>query len=344
MTLQADEGIPSTAEGLYSSSFPVPLLCDPGHYNLPVHATDTADHAGTSFLLLDVEYKRPDYPPDIFAPENQAVLDRTSSAVLLSGNRIEALVSGKSAMDRRMSMIREAREQINLEVYCLTAEGLCGQLVDAMLKKAAEGVEVNMILNMSSQLVVSPITTLRVGLDKIGKDIQMVAKRIEEVFEGQRGFLETLKEIQESFQGFGQGKHGVNVILVGEVAILGPEKKGGILGKRSQKWFEQMEKDRQQIGKRDAKWLHGLSPSGGMRNINLPSLPLLTYAIHEKIMVVDGIRAIVGGGTWKTDTLRTGMTSIFFWKGLWSVKSRAGSSGAGKLFPKTSGRRWFLPR
>jgi phosphatidylserine/phosphatidylglycerophosphate/cardiolipin synthase-like enzyme len=29
--------------------------------------------------------------------------------------------------------------------------------------------------------------------------------------------------------------------------------------------------------------------------MQLPSLPLLTYAIHEKIMVVDGTRAIVGG-------------------------------------------------
>ena len=115
--------------------------------------------------------------------------------------------------------------------------------------------EVNLILNMGSQLAVSPLTALRVGLDKIGREIQTLGKRIEEVIDGKQGLLDALKEVQESFQGFGQGKHGVNVILAGEEAILGRGAKGSASGKRSQKWLEQMERDRQQIGKKDSKWM-----------------------------------------------------------------------------------------
>jgi len=294
MTLQPDEAIARTSEGLYATRFPVPLLCDPGRHNLPVSARDSAGGSGTSFFPLQVSYVRPDYPTGILTPENQAVLNRICGAPPSAGNHVELLTRGSTAMDRRMSLIRKARRQINLEVYTLAAEGLCGRMTDALLDRASGGVEVNIILNMSSQLAVSPLSALRVGLDKLGRDIQSVARKMEDVLERRQGFLETLKEVQESFQGFGRGKQGVNVILVGEEAILGPDHKAGDSGRRSQKWLDQLEKDRKQLGNREGKWLQE-PRAGQMRNMQLPSLPLLTYAIHEKILVVDGTWAIVGG-------------------------------------------------
>ena len=294
MVLQPGEGVSQTAEGLYAASFPVPLMCDPGRHDLVVSAGDSTGGTGTSFAVLNVSYARPDYPPDVLAPENQAVMDRVGGAPASRGNRVEALIRGSAAMARRMSLIRQARRQINLQVYNLTAEGLCGRLTDALLRRASEGVEVNLILNMSSQLAVSPLSALRVGLDKLGKDLQSLGRRLEEVLDRKQGLVETLKEIQESFQGLGRGKLGVNVMLVGEDAILGPDRKQGESGRRSKKWLDQLERDRKRVGDREGK---GLLESRGsqMRTLQLPSLPLLTYAVHEKIHVADAARAIVGG-------------------------------------------------
>ncbi len=294
LDFQPDEGIARTSEGLYTTSFNVPLMCDPGRYDLPVSARDSGGGTGTTPLSLEVSYRRPDYPPDILSPENQAVLDRIGAGARVAGNHVEALHSGNLAMERRMELIRSARRQINLEVYTLSSEGLCGRMVDALLERAADGVEVNMILNMSSQLAVSPLSALRVGLDKFGRDIQTMARKLEDVLDGRHGLLETLREVQESFQGFDWGKRGVNVILAGEDVILGAQKKSGASGKRSQKWLDQMEQDRNRLGERDGKWLP--DPAAGLkRNLEIPSVPLLTYAIHEKILVVDGDRAVVGG-------------------------------------------------
>jgi phosphatidylserine/phosphatidylglycerophosphate/cardiolipin synthase-like enzyme len=56
-----------------------------------------------------------------------------------------------------------------------------------------------------------------------------------------------------------------------------------------------MERDRKKLGTaREAKGLQESRP-GQLRNVDLPSFPLLTYAIHEKILVVDGTWAVVGG-------------------------------------------------
>jgi len=294
MALQPGEGVSETAEGLYAASFPVPLMCDPGRHDLVVSARASDGGTGTSVAVLNVTYARPDYPPDILAPENQAVMDRVGGVPASRGNRVEALTRGSAAMARRMSLIRQARKQINLQVYNLTAEGLCGRLIDALLLRASEGVEVNLILNMSSQLAVSPLSALRVGLDKLGKDLQSLGRRLEEVLDRKQGLVDTLKQIQESFQGLGRGTLGVNVILAGEEAILGPDRKQGESGRRSKKWLDQLERDRKQMGDREGKRLLE-SRAGQMRTLQLPSLPLLTYAVHEKIHLADAARAIVGG-------------------------------------------------
>jgi len=193
-----------------------------------------------------------------------------------------------------MSLIERARKQINLAAYSISAEGLCGRFLDALLEKAAKGVEVNVLLNMGSQLAVSPFTALRLGLDKIGRDLHGVGKRLDEAFEGRQGLWEAIKEIPESFQDLGRGPHGVNVILVGDEAILGPEKDRKPSGKRSQKWLEKMDQDRRHVNRKEIGFFQ--QRRTGMRgDLALPSLPLLTYAVHEKIMVVDGTWAVVGG-------------------------------------------------
>jgi len=288
------EGILGSREGRYTFSFHIPYLADPGPYALPLTALDSEGISGRAEARFRVDYKRPPYPEDILSEENQLVLDRVSRTGTTGGNRIEALVSGNAAMERRLSLVERAREQINLEAYSLSAEGLCGRFVDALLEKAAKGVEVNVLLNMGSQLAVSPFTALRLGLDKIGRDLQGLGKRLDEAFEGRQGLWDTIKEIPESFQGLGRGRHGVNVILVGDDAILGPEKERNPSGHRSQKWLEKMAQDRKHVNRKELGFFQ--EHRAGMRgNLGLPSLPLLNYAVHEKIMVVDGTWAVVGG-------------------------------------------------
>ena len=294
MAFHEAEGITASREGVYSCSFDIPLLADPGEYALPIMATDAKGTTGTGYGSLRVEYRSPAYSGTITSPSHQHTLDRISGSPATGGNRVEALVNGDESLEKRISLIQMARTQINLQTYALSADGRCGRLVDALLEKATQGVQVNLILNMTSQLVVSPLTAVRFGLQKVGKDLQDLAKEVDETLEGRQGIQEMLKDVQNIFQRLGRGPHGANVILADEVSILGEDRKGLEVGRRSRKWLEKMASDQKQLTRTDRKrmseWYMGFKGPGG-----LPALPLLTYAVHEKMMVVDGNKAIVGG-------------------------------------------------
>jgi phosphatidylserine/phosphatidylglycerophosphate/cardiolipin synthase-like enzyme len=86
----------------------------------------------------------------------------------------------------------------------------------------------------------------------------------------------------------------MNAILVGEDAILGANRQSPPAGRRSRKWLERIERDHARLSQSEA----GLAAKmriGVRRYTDLPSLPGLTYAVHEKLLVVDGARAVVGG-------------------------------------------------
>ena len=294
MQFVKDQGITGTREGLYTVSFSVPGLTDPGQYAIPLLANDTRGNSGGNLAALNVECRRPSYRGSILAPSSRTALNRVSGTRPVEGNRIEALSSGNAAMEARMDLVRQARRQINLQVYTMAMEGLCGRFLEAVLEKAAQGVEVNVLVNMNSQLAVSPFTLLRVGLHQVGKELQALSGRVDAILERRQGLGEVLQEVQTVFQRVTRRDVPVNAILVGEDAILGVDRQSPPVGQRSRKWLEQIERDHKRLSGREAGFTEKMR-IGVRRHTDLPSLPGLTYAVHEKILVVDGSRAIVGG-------------------------------------------------
>ncbi len=288
------EGIAGSREGVYKLSFQVPVLADPGRHAVPILAVDSEGRWGRIVATLHVCYRRPAYRGSILSPSSQKFLLERSRAGPAPGNRIQALSCGRTAMDVRMELVQSARQQINLQVYTMAMEGRCGEFLEAVLGKAAQGVEVNLLINLNAQLAVSPFTLLRVGLRRVGRELQAMSGRVEEILEERQGFGEILRDLQSIFDRVTKGNGRVNAILVGEDAILGRNQQGRQSGQRSRKWLERIERDHARLSRSEA------APSakariGVRRYMDLPSFPGLSYAVHEKLLVVDGARAVVGG-------------------------------------------------
>lgn len=294
LTFHPETGLRETREGLYSGSFAVPLLADPGPVSLPIVAVDSFGVSGSGEAPVLVSYRRPPYAGSILDPSNRAALDVLSGARAVAGNRVEVLDQGNRAFEKRMALVRQARRQINLQTYSLAADGRCERLVEAILEKAVQGVEVNLLLNLGSQLAVSPLTPLRIGLGRVGRELQGLLREMEAALDAGQGFWGAVKQVQEIFQKSENWARGLRVLLVDDEAILGPERKAGERGRRSQRWLAKMSTDRSELDRakatRPTDWFFRvIGPE------RLTNLPLLTYAVHEKILVVDGNRAIVGG-------------------------------------------------
>lgn len=289
MAFHTDQGLRKSGEGQYTCEAEVALLSEPGVYDLPIRVEDSEGATGQAFARLSIVYQRPAYAGGILAPANLSALERAGGAAHVPGNSIKALVSGEEAFLQRITLVRSARRQINLETYVLSSEGRCGQLVEAIEEKAAQGVEVNIILNGSSQLGTYPMTVLRLGLSKVGRELSELAREVEEARESKKGLVEIIRGVMESP---GLGLRGINLILADDDAMLGePE---AHKPRRSGKWLQKMSRDQKALDKerkkRPSDWAPFFRGPAG-----LPSLPLLSYAVHEKIMVVDGETAIVGG-------------------------------------------------
>ena len=291
LRFRPEEGIASSREGPYTCTVRVPFLSDPGVYPLPLRALDDRGNKGYATAELNVTYRRPTYRGDVLSHANGRIFDRVSGSSAVGGSRVEVLTDGAEAFQQRMTLIRGARKQINLQTYALSAEGMCGEFAEALSRKEAEGVEVNLLINMSSQLVVSPFTAVRIGLHKVGRELRGLTREVEEILEGRQGVREMLEDVQKVFRDLRRGARGINVILADGDTILGAETAASPSRRRSERWLERMASDRKELDRAGANL-----PAGWfLANGGLPSLPFLTYALHEKILVVDGSRAIVGG-------------------------------------------------
>ncbi len=293
MKFVREKGLADSLEGLYTCSVNIPSLTDPGWYKLSIHARDTLGTHGREYAELRVDYKSPEPCADILGPQCGRVFDEKAGSPLVRGNKVLVLADGGEAFKARTALVGEAVEQINISTYTLSSDGMCGELLDAIIEKAAQGVEVNFILNLSTQLAVSPLIAVRIGLQKVGRDLQEMLKEVDEALEGRQGLRKMWNDIQDIFQPDAESKN-INAILVDEQAILGKDGQGGKLGQRSTKWLEKMARDENRLDKdiskpRSEKGLGFRGPAG------LPALPLLSYAVHEKILLVDGKKAIVGG-------------------------------------------------
>lgn len=282
--------LPDTAEGVYETAWPVPLLAEPGHYELQLFALDSEGAGGRRKLSLKIHYRRPPYPTVVDAEENQRALVAIADAPLVDGNRLTVLDDGQAAFAARLEMIESAQRQINLQAYTLSDEGQSDHLVKALLAKAEAGVEVNVLLNSDTQLPSSPISTLRMRFQRLLLELQLLGQKIE-AHMAEDGNESVFSALVRQWQ---QNPRGINLLMFGGQLL----RDSGIVTPRGSDrppaiWLQKMRQNRSAYGKvtKDIKdRLTMFNGPGG-----LPALPLLDFAIHEKILVVDGERAIVGG-------------------------------------------------
>ncbi|HPM76015.1 MAG TPA: phosphatidylserine/phosphatidylglycerophosphate/cardiolipin synthase family protein [bacterium] len=282
-----DHVLPGTAEGVYETSWPVPLLTEPGHYELPLFALDSEGAAGRQKAPLRVDYRRPAYPSAVQHPDNRRALETIAAAPLTAGNRVTILDDGRAAFDTRLAMIESATRQINLQSYTLSDEGESERLVKALLAKAEAGVEVNVLLNADTQLPSSPIGTLRLRFQKLLLDLQLLGQKIEAHLADESN-ESVVAVLMRQWQ---QNQRGINLLmfsgqLLRDAGIVSP--RGG--DQPPAIWLQKMRQDRTPETREAKDRLTVFNGPGG-----LPALPLLDFAIHEKILVIDGERAIIGG-------------------------------------------------
>jgi phosphatidylserine/phosphatidylglycerophosphate/cardiolipin synthase-like enzyme len=270
----------------------VPLAPDParllaetaeGVYQATMTARDSAGNVGRARASFRVTYQRLDYADGPLAPANREALARLGGRPIVGGNRIEVLVDGDAAMQKRLELIERARRQINVMTYLFADEGLSGQLARALLDKAGAGVEVNVMLNADTQLPSSPMATLRMRFHRLLLDLQALGQKWET--RKQRGEKEN--DWLKSLGDLGQGRRGVNLLLFSGQML----RDGGVIPAQpsaAAHWLQRLQRAKR--GGEDSDRLTAFSGPGG-----LPAWPLLDYATHEKIFVVDGEAAIVGG-------------------------------------------------
>jgi len=287
MEFDKGRGIADTGEGRYRASVEVTSLTDPGTYELVARASTENGGEGSCPLHLRVEYREPQYKGGPTAPGSKHALERAAGSRFVPGNLAVALDSGEESYSRMMETVRSARESVLLQTYALYSEGRCRKLVEELLEKSSEDVSVNIILNLATQVAISPRTTLQLGLHRLGLEIEDLLKGFDDIFESWKGLSETFKDFQELMKNRA-GPRGPDLIMVDDDVILGEEDD---LPARRNNWLDKIVAEREGLeavpGAR-FDW-KGKGPAG------LPSLPLLSYAVHEKMLIADGKRAVIGG-------------------------------------------------
>jgi phosphatidylserine/phosphatidylglycerophosphate/cardiolipin synthase-like enzyme len=288
LRLHADERLPSTGEGRYEGDFPVPLLADPGKYELTILARDTEGFTNRAKATLEVKYRRPVYDAPIGSPAGRRILAQVGRAPIVPGNRVEVLADGKRALDRRLEAVAAATRQINLQTYVFSLEGAGARFYETLLARLQAGVETNIILNADTQIPAALLSTLRLSF-------QRLLTEIADFFEMRRA-AGGEKEFSSFEARLAEWKRSVQLILLNGSRL----RERGLVpvrhGERPAVWLQKLVDDA--MGERsyeertawDEWWQSMYQGPGG-----LPAIPLLDYAAHEKILVVDGTTAIVGG-------------------------------------------------
>jgi phosphatidylserine/phosphatidylglycerophosphate/cardiolipin synthase-like enzyme len=275
--------IKQTLEGEYFLSFHIPWLMDTGKYLLIVRAKNDKNETGRAVGEFEIYYRRPD-KINIQTSIFQSRLENLTQAQFIEGNICKILEKGDNALNTRLKLISEAKSQINIQTYMLGQTGAGRKVLNELFKKSAQGVEVNLILNADTQIS-SPISTIQLKLNQILGDL---------VKEDETGLVEWFSHefldmswIKTADQG------GMNVLMLNGDLLKGPRPAHESGMKKADFWLEKLIKDGlPKITEKSLPkdWKSFFRGPGG-----LPSMPLLDYAVHEKLMIVDGKTAIVGG-------------------------------------------------
>ncbi|MCL5024053.1 MAG: phospholipase D-like domain-containing protein [Nitrospirae bacterium] len=84
-------------------------------------------------------------PGDEILRRHISVMEAVSGSPLIAGNRVTLLVDGPATYAAMFKAIGDARDHINLEAYIFEDDETGRALADLLLKKQAEGVQVNLI-------------------------------------------------------------------------------------------------------------------------------------------------------------------------------------------------------
>jgi len=273
-----------SGEGYYYTTIEIPALIDTGTYHLPIVAVDSKGAKGRYFGSFIVNYERNPYLKYFSNPEFHKGFENISNQKFTSNNYIEVLDDGENALKKRLELIESATKQINLQTYTLGHIGAGGKILDALLKKCDQGVEINIILNADTQIPTSPISTIKLKLNQLVDDW---AK------DDETGIIEWLSK-EFLYKKFGIDKKRKINLLLFDAEVLKDDDTSTISDKKqTDHWLEKIVKEgipKLSEYTKPGNWKAYFQGPGG-----LPAFPLLDYAIHEKIMVVDGQKAIVGG-------------------------------------------------
>ncbi|KPA09595.1 Phospholipase D/Transphosphatidylase domain protein [Candidatus Magnetomorum sp. HK-1] len=280
----SNQSISQTQEGEYFGSFMIPWLMDTGRYLFIIRAKNSKDEIGRAVGVCEIYYRHPDslsMEPSIF----RSRLESITHSHFIDGNKIKLLEDGPEALEKRLQLIDQARKQINIQTYMLGQTGAGRKILDALFQKSDQGVEINLILNADTQIPSSPISTVRLKLSQVIGDL---------VKEDETGLVEWFShEFLDKSWIKAATRGGINVIMINGEQLKGPKAAHDSQIKKTDHWLEKIIKDG--LPKITEKtlpkdWKSFFQGPGG-----LPSLPLLDYAVHEKIMIIDGQIAIVGG-------------------------------------------------
>ena len=74
-----------------------------------------------------------------------AVVESVTESPLTKGNKVTLLIDGPATYAAMFEAIRNAKDHINLETFIIEDDEIGGKFTDLLLKKQAEGVQVNII-------------------------------------------------------------------------------------------------------------------------------------------------------------------------------------------------------
>src|SRR5512143_4003650 len=86
-------------------------------------------------------------PTDILERHN-AVVESVTESPLTKGNKVTLLADGQAAYAAMFKAIQTARDHINLETFLIDNDNVGREFSDLLLKKQAEGVQVNFIYDI----------------------------------------------------------------------------------------------------------------------------------------------------------------------------------------------------
>lgn len=273
-----------SGEGDYSGEIEIPLHLEPGRYRIPIVAEDSTGARGRGMGTFLVDYKRREDTPPVGSPEFIRQLENLTGEEFTSGNTVRVLDGGADALNLRFSLIEGASRQINLQTYALGGSGSGARILDTLIRKAEEGVSVNMVLNSDTQLPVSPVSALRLKFNQFLSDLGRNGSEERQLKGNAKGRREKKRRVRMG---------GITALFFNRNPLFEDDDKDPLTGPIKDHWLQKLQDASRRI--KGELELDELKSTSGAGPGGLPALPLLDYAVHEKILVVDGRYAIVGG-------------------------------------------------